>query len=246
MTSIRVVENVQRVNDEVAQANRERLARAGIRSINLMGGPGSGKTTLLERTLATLASEREIGVLTGDLATTRDAERLARFTPHVAQINTGRGCHLEAHQVRHGLDEILPAPLDVLFIENVGNLICPVSWDLGQDLRVALFSVTEGDDKPAKHPYIVLAADLVILNKVDLLPHIPFQRERFLEDVRALRDDVPVLELSAHTGQGMGRWLKWIQDHTPAHTADHWQSDAAGPGPAAGVAAAVATGGPTA
>lgn len=210
MTTIQVIENVQRANDEVAAANRARLQGHGLAAVNLMGGPGSGKTTLLEATLARLGGDRAVGILTGDLATTRDAERLARLTPHVAQINTGRGCHLEAHQVRRGLDALDLDALDLLFIENVGNLICPVSWDLGQERRVALFSVTDGDDKPAKHPYIVLAADLVLLNKVDLAPHVPFDRGRFLDDVRHLDEDVAVLELSALTGEGIDAWLDWL------------------------------------
>lgn len=212
MPSIPVVENVQRANDQVAALNRGRLQEAGIVSVNLMGGPGSGKTALLEASLQAMGTRHTVGVLTGDLATTRDAERLARLTPHVTQINTGRGCHLEAQQVSRGLDALLPAPLDLLVIENVGNLICPVSWDLGQDARVALFSVTEGDDKAAKHPYIVLAADLVLLNKVDLLAHVPFDRRRFEEDVRALRDDVPVLEISALTGEGVEAWVGWLEE----------------------------------
>ncbi|NNF37255.1 MAG: hydrogenase nickel incorporation protein HypB [Gemmatimonadetes bacterium] len=210
MKTIQVIENVQRANDEVAAANRARLEGHGLAAVNLMGGPGSGKTTLLEATVAGLGEDAVVGILTGDLATTRDAERLARLTPHVAQINTGRGCHLEAHQVRHGLDALALDALDLLFIENVGNLICPVSWDLGQERRVALFSMTDGDDKPAKHPYIVLAADLVLLNKIDLAPHVPFDRERFLDDVRHLDEDVPVLELSALTGEGMEAWIEWL------------------------------------
>ncbi|MBT8404959.1 MAG: hydrogenase nickel incorporation protein HypB [Gemmatimonadetes bacterium] len=210
MKTIQVIENVQRANDEVAAANRARLEDHGLAAVNLMGGPGSGKTTLLEATVAELGQDAVVGILTGDLATTRDAERLARLTPHVAQINTGRGCHLEAHQVRHGLDALELEALDLLFIENVGNLICPVSWDLGQERRVALFSMTDGDDKPAKHPYIVLAADLVLLNKIDLAPHVPFDRGRFLEDVRHLDEDVPVLELSALTGEGMEAWIEWL------------------------------------
>lgn len=209
---IHVVESVLKANDEMAALNRADLAAAGVACVNLMGAPGCGKTAWLERTLEALRGSFTVGVLAGDLATTRDAERLAALTPHVTQINTGRGCHLEAHQVRQGLEHLDLDALDLLIIENVGNLICPVSWDLGQDVRVGMFSLTEGDDKPAKHPYIVLAADLLLLTKTDLAPYVPFDRERFLADVTGIRDDVPVLETSAVRGDGLETWLSWLKE----------------------------------
>ncbi len=207
---IEVVENVQKVNDRIAAVNRALLHEHGVRSFNLIGAPGCGKTAWLERTLASLPAGLVVGVLTGDLATTRDAERIAAHTPHVAQINTGRGCHLEAHQVQEGLSRLDLEVIDLLVIENVGNLICPVSWDLGQDATVGMFSVTEGDDKPAKHPYIVLAADLLLLNKTDLLPYVPFRPARFRADLAAIRDDVPCIEGSVATGAGFDAWLDWV------------------------------------
>jgi len=208
---IQVVENVQKANDEIAADNRAELRARGVASFNLMGSPGCGKTAWLERTLDVLASEMTVGVLTGDLATTRDAERIEAHTPHVVQINTGRGCHLEAHQVRQGMRNLDLDALDLLVIENVGNLICPVSWDLGQEAKVGMFSVPEGADKPAKHPYIVLAADLVVLNKADLLPHVPFDMDAFLGDLASIRADVPVLEVSAVQGTGLEPWLDWVR-----------------------------------
>ena len=209
---IHVVENVLKANDEMAEMNRRDLREAGVVSVNLMGAPGCGKTTWLERTLEALRYRMTIGVITGDLATSRDAERLSAFTPHVTQINTGRGCHLEAHQVRQGMSHLDLDALDLLIIENVGNLICPVSWDLGQDERVGMFSLTEGDDKPAKHPYIVLAADLILLTKIDLAPYVPFDRDRFFEDLEGVRDDVPVLEVSAIRGDGVEIWTHWLEE----------------------------------
>ena len=157
------------------------------------------------------------GVLTGDLTTTRDAERLIRYTSQVAQINTGRGCHLEAHQVREGLNRLDLTGLELLIVENVGNLICPVSWDLGQHARVGMFSASEGDDKPAKHPYIVLASDLILLTKTDLIPHVPFDRERFRQDLGSIREDVPLLEGSAMTGEGMDEWTGWLASLLEQH-----------------------------
>lgn len=211
-TQIHVVENVRKANDEIAEEIRDELHGRGIASVNLMGSPGCGKTTWLERTLEALRGVRSVGVITGDLATTRDAERLAAFTPHVAQINTGRGCHLEAHQVRRGLSQLPLDEIELLLIENVGNLICPVAWDLGQDARVGMFSFTEGEDKPAKHPTIVLAADLLLLTKVDLAPFVPFDRERFYQDLRAVREDVEVMEVSGLRGHGLEPWLAWLTD----------------------------------
>ena len=208
---IPVVENVLKKNDEVARQNRDLLAGHGVACVNLMGSPGCGKTALLERTLQSLAAEMRVGVVTGDLTTTRDAERIAVHTKDVSQINTGRGCHLDANQVRRGMEHLPIARLDLLVIENVGNLICPVGYDLGQDAKVGMFSVPEGEDKPAKHPYLVLEAAVLLLNKSDLLPHVPFDLAVFEQDVRGMRDDVPLLLLSAVTGEGLDGWLDWIR-----------------------------------
>ena len=207
---IPVVENVLKLNDELAAENREQLREHRVACLNIIGSPGSGKTTLLERTLPALNGEIRVGLITGDIATTRDAERLAAHCPHVTQINTGGGCHLDANQVKQGMRNLPIDRLDLLIIENVGNLICPVSFDLGQSATVGIFSVPEGDDKPAKHPRIVLEASLLLLNKTDLLPHVPFDRDAFIRDLHAVRDNAQLIELSAHTGDGMGAWIDWV------------------------------------
>jgi len=208
---IKVVENVLKLNDEVARMNRETLRQRNIACIDLIGSPGCGKTAMLERTLDALRDEFTIGVLTGDLTTTRDAERLAKFTPHVTQINTGKSCHLDANQARQGLSALDLEKTELLIIENVGNLICPVGFDLGQNAKVGMFSVPEGDDKPAKHPYVVLESDCLILNKTDLLPYVPFDLERFRGDLRSVRADATLFEISAATGEGMEGWLDWLR-----------------------------------
>ena len=208
---ISVVENVLKHNDQFAQLNRRTLREAGVRCLNLIGSPGCGKTALLERTLSALNGEMAIGMLTGDIATTRDAERLAGHCRAVSQINTGGGCHLDANQVREGMSRLPLAEMDLLIIENVGNLICPVGFDLGHDAKVGMFSVPEGDDKPAKHPRLVLEADLLLLNKIDLLPYVPFSLEVFHRDLASIRQDVSILQLSASTGEGVEAWLDWIR-----------------------------------
>jgi len=208
---IPVVENVLKHNDQFAQLNRRTLHEAGVRCLNLIGSPGCGKTTLLEGTLSALNGEMAIGMLAGDIATTRDAERLARHCRAVSQINTGGGCHLDANQVREGMSRLPLADLDLLIIENVGNLICPVGFDLGHDAKVGMFSVPEGDDKPAKHPRLVLEADLLLLNKIDLLPYVSFSLEVFHRDLASIRQDVSILQLSASTGEGLEAWLDWIR-----------------------------------
>jgi hydrogenase nickel incorporation protein HypB len=209
-----IVERVLEANDDIAAVTRAELARRGIFSIDLIGAPGSGKTALLEATLQRLAERstlrRRPAVLVGDLATRRDGDRLARWCERVVQISTGEGCHLEAGQVRDALAGVELEGVDLLFIENVGNLICPVGFDLGQNVKVGLFSLTEGDDKAAKHPYLVTAADLILLNKIDLAPYLTFNRAGFEADVRLLNPTVPILEVSATTGAGMGAWLDWI------------------------------------
>ncbi len=210
MYEIPIVENVLKANDEIAATNRARIHAAGIHAINLIGSPGCGKTTLLERTLERLRDEATVGVIAGDLATARDALRLRRWTEHVVQVNTGRGCHLEAHQVRQAFDRLDLATIDLLIIENVGNLICPVGFDLGHDAKVGMFSVSEGDDKAAKHPHLVMTSDVILLNKTDLLGVVPFERRVFLDDLARLRPDVPLIELSAATGR-LEPWLAWLR-----------------------------------
>lgn len=213
-----VIENVLKLNDEVAMLNRRTLRAAGIFSLDLIGAPGCGKTALLEATLRHLSGRIRAGVMVGDLTTTRDADRLARWCDQVVQINTGKGCHLDANQVRQALGRMNLAIIDLLFIENVGNLICPVGFDLGQDLKIAMFSVSEGDDKAAKHPYLVTEAALLLLNKIDLLPHVPFNHDQFVSDVRRLNADVPLLEVSVKNGT-LTNWISWLLQHVTGKTA---------------------------
>jgi hydrogenase nickel incorporation protein HypB len=212
---IPIVERVLEANDEIAAALRTDFERRGIFAVDVIGAPGCGKTALLEATLRALGGRRRAAVLVGDLTTRRDADRLARWCDQVVQISTGQGCHLEAGQVRDALAQVDLGRVDVLFIENVGNLICPVGFDLGQAAKVGIFSATEGDDKPGKHPYLVQTADLLLLNKIDLLPHLPFDRAAFEADVRLLNPKVPLFEVSAVSGEGLDAWLAWLEDGRP-------------------------------
>jgi hydrogenase nickel incorporation protein HypB len=204
-------ERVLEINDDIAAQNRVRFADRGIFAVDIIGAPGCGKTAILEATLRALKGRRRPAVLVGDLTTRRDGDRLARWCDQVVQISTGQGCHLEAAQIRDALDSIDLSAVDILFIENVGNLICPVGFDLGQAAKVGIFSTTEGDDKPGKHPYLVDAADLLLLNKVDLLPYLTFDRSAFDADVRLLNPTVPILGISATTGEGLDDWIAWLE-----------------------------------
>lgn len=226
--NIPVVENVLKLNDEIAAMNRQAIRDADVVCLDLLGSPGSGKTTLLERTIDALRLEFQIGVIAGDIATTRDAERLSRFCNHVTQINTGGGCHLDANQVRQGMANLPVNELDLLIIENVGNLICPVGFDLGQHAKIGLFSVPEGDDKPVKHPRVVLESALLLLNKMDLAPHVPFNMDVFTSDIRAIRDDVPVMQISAATGDGLPAWLDWVRTFVASSSCETVAGDADG------------------
>jgi hydrogenase nickel incorporation protein HypB len=211
---VQVVESVLKLNDDVAQHNRHLLKEAGVYTIDLIGGPGCGKTTLVEETIAALRNDYRIGVIVGDLTTARDAERIAKACGEgsdVVQINTGKGCHLEAHQVRQAMEKIDLAKLDLLIIENVGNLVCPVGFDLGQNAKVGMFCTTEGADKPAKYPHLVQVADVLLLNKVDLLPYVSFDKAQFTADIQHLRPGVKVIECAAATGN-LGGWLDWLRD----------------------------------
>jgi len=197
-------------NDRLAERNRGFLRAKGLVSFNLLSSPGSGKTTLLEKTLPALPAGLLPAVINGDLATDNDAERLHATGVPVAHITTGNVCHLDAGMVARGLEQL---PLDdrrILFIENVGNLVCPSSYDLGEDKRVVLFSVTEGEDKPLKYPPIFHRADLVLLTKIDLLEAVGFDRQAALDNLHRIAHHSTILELSAKTGQGMDAWLDWL------------------------------------
>ena len=207
---VKVAEDVLKLNDEIAVLNRQSLRQAEVFAIDLIGSPGCGKTSLIERTLQSLSKQIRIGVLVGDQTTQRDAERIARYSDQVVQINTGKGCRLDANQVCQGLGQIDLEKLDVLFIENVSNLTGPVGFDLGQDVKVGMFSVSEGDDKAAKHSYLVKEASVLLLNKTDLLGVVPFDKERFVRDVKELNSSVKLIELSALKINNMNSWFEWL------------------------------------
>src|ERR671920_198849 len=206
---VRIVEDALDANNTIAQANRDDFDRAGVTVVNLMSAPGAGKTTLLERALADLDGLR-VGVLEGDVQGSLDADRLAHLHVPVVQLNTGAGfggeCHLDANMVRSALPELPLGEIDLLVIENVGNLVCPAEFRVGEDLRVMVCSVTEGEDKPLKYPLMFRTAELVLINKVDLLPHLDFSLERLLWNLDAVHPGVQRLLVSARTGEGIEQW----------------------------------------
>jgi len=197
-------------NDGYARINRQRFAEAGILALNLVSSPGSGKTTLLCKTIALLGSRWPLGVIEGDQQTANDAMRIRETGAPAIQINTGKGCHLDAHMVGHAIDHLKPEPFSVLFIENVGNLVCPAAFDLGEAAKVAVLSVTEGEDKPLKYPDMFTAAELVLLNKVDLAPHCDVDLDAYERNARRVNPSVEILRVSARTGEGMEAWLGWL------------------------------------
>lgn len=209
---VNVVKNVLNANDIVAQENRRHFEEAGVFAVNLVSSPGSGKTTLLEKTLPALAPKGKSIVIVGDLQTTRDADRVAPFAQKAIQINTGMSCHLYANQISSSLKGLKLAKADYLFIENVGNLVCPGEFDLGENAKVVLLSVAEGDDKVAKYPTIFRVADMVLLTKVDLLKVLDFDINRVKDDLRKLKNRVPLLLFSSLTGEGMEEWVGWLKE----------------------------------
>ncbi len=204
-----VVHNVAKLNDMMAAQIRAELHRRGIFTLNLISSPGSGKTTLLQKTLEMLRDEVRQAVIVGDLATSLDACRMADLAPAV-QINTDGGCHLDAAMVRNALDTLDLDGVELLYIENVGNLVCPVGFDLGQDVKVGLLSVPEGEDKVAKYPRLWREADVVLLNKIDLLPFAYFNRAKFFADLSQVNAMLPVIEVSATRGDGLEKWCEWL------------------------------------
>ncbi len=215
-TTIALEQELLATNDRFAMRNRGWFEGRNILALNLVSSPGAGKTTLLERTLRDLADELRFSVVEGDQETHFDAERIRATGCRTVQINTGTGCHLDAEMLQHALRELAP-PLDsVVMIENVGNLVCPALFDLGEWAKVAILSVTEGDDKPLKYPHMFRAARLMVLNKTDLLPHVDFDIDRCLGFARRVNPEIEVLRLSARTGEGLGDWYQWLRTRVPA------------------------------
>ena len=221
---IRVVQSVLKANDAVARENRRQMDEAGVFAVTVMSAPGSGKTTLLQKTISTLGADR-CGVLVGDLQTTRDAERLGESGAQSIQINTGKGCHLSATQVAEGLSVLDMSGLSYLFIENVGNMVCPTGVDLGEHARVALLSLPEGDDKVAKYPTLFQAADMILLTKIDLLGVLEYDTGRVRDDLRCINTAAPLLEVCSVDGRGVNEWLEWLGQRRSAQKAGSGDSE---------------------
>jgi hydrogenase nickel incorporation protein HypB len=198
-------------NDRIAAELREKFREHDIFCVNLISSPGSGKTTLLEKTLAGFGPDERVAVLTGDIQTDNDARRLARYGYPVRQITTGGACHLDARMIQRSLEDWDLNSIDVLFIENVGNLVCPTSYDLGEHHKIVLLSVTEGEDKPLKYPATFFKAQVVILTKIDLLPYVQFNLELARENARKVHPEVEIVEVSCTTGQGLDQWRAWLE-----------------------------------
>ncbi|MDM8524154.1 hydrogenase nickel incorporation protein HypB [Desulfococcaceae bacterium HSG8] len=211
---IKVVRKVLDVNDTMATQNRKLFAEKGIFVLNMMSSPGSGKTTVLEKTLARIMSEIPSAVIVGDICTTNDADRLSKTGAPVVQVNTdefGGDCHLAAHVIRNAAENLDLDAIDLLIVENVGNLVCPAEFDIGEDARAVVLSVTEGEDKPLKYPLMFRVCDAAILNKTDLLPYLDYHIETTAKNIRQIHADIPVFELSAKTEDGIEPWIDWLK-----------------------------------
>ena len=207
---VKVMKDILGQNDAIAAALREQLAEQRVFVLNLLGSPGSGKTTLLEKTIAALNKKLRLAVIEGDLFTSKDADRIARHDVPVIQINTSGGCHLDAPMIEKALKELNTDALDLLIIENVGNLVCPAEFALGEDMKAVVLSVTEGNDKPLKYPLIFKESALTLLNKIDLVPYTDFNVAAATEDIMTVHPGVAVLPVSARTGEGLAAWLDWL------------------------------------
>jgi hydrogenase nickel incorporation protein HypB len=208
---VRIEQDILGKNNAYANSNREHFQRHGILALNLVSSPGSGKTSLLTATIEQLQGRYPVSVIEGDQQTSNDAERIRATGAPAVQVNTGKGCHLDAHMVGHAVEHLKLAGRGLLLIENVGNLVCPSAFDLGEAHKVVILSVTEGEDKPLKYPDMFHASDLMILNKIDLLPYVDFDVERCIEYARRINPRLEVLQVSARTGEGMDAWLNWLQ-----------------------------------
>jgi hydrogenase nickel incorporation protein HypB len=208
---IEVEQNILGKNNRYAELNRQVFAEQQVAAFNLVSSPGSGKTSLLCKTIEALKTQHNIAVIEGDQQTDNDAKRIRESGAKAVQINTGKGCHLDAHAVGHALDEFDLARSDFLFIENVGNLVCPAAFDLGEQAKVVVLSVTEGDDKPLKYPDMFHASSLMLINKTDLLPYVDFDTDKTIEYARRINPDIEAILISAKTGEGFDAWLDWLK-----------------------------------
>lgn len=207
---IKVMTNILEKNDQIAATLQERFDKAGIFVLNLLGSPGCGKTSLLEKTIGALKETLSIAVIEGDLFTDKDAQRIEQHGAPVVQINTGGGCHLDANMINSALDCLDLTALDIIVIENVGNLVCPAEFNIGEDSKATVLSITEGDDKPLKYPLIFKQASAVILNKVDLLPYTNFDMQSAVKDITSIHPEVNLLQVSCQTGTGLEGWYNWL------------------------------------
>ncbi len=210
MVKVTIAQNILAANDTIAGEIQQNLSARGIRTLNIMSSPGAGKTTLLERTIERLHGRLSIGVIEGDVETTADAERIEAAGAQTVQINTRGACHLEAHMIRDALAQIELASLDLLVIENIGNLVCPAAWNLGEDTRVVVVSTTEGDDKPAKYPQMFAASEVMVVNKLDLLPYVDYDLQKVKRQALAINPHLRIFELSCRTGEGLDTWCEWL------------------------------------
>ncbi len=210
-TTLKIGEDLLAKNNRLAAMNRELFKSSQLFVLNLVSSPGSGKTTLLEKTITALQDKLKIAVLEGDQQTSNDADRIAATKAPVKQINTGAGCHLDAHMISHGIEDFDLKATDILMIENVGNLVCPASFDLGENHKVAVLSVTEGEDKPLKYPHMFKAADIMLINKIDLLPYVDFDINKCKDFARQVNPNIQIFELSCRSGEGFSTWLEWLK-----------------------------------
>jgi hydrogenase nickel incorporation protein HypB len=214
MSVITVERKILKKNDEIADENRQIFSKNNVYTINLLSSPGSGKTSLLEKTLDLLKDTLKIGVVEGDVQTDNDAQRVAKYNIPVVQIVTNGGCHLEAKLVQNALDNFDLSSLQLLVIENVGNLVCPANYDLGEAKKVVMVSTTEGDDKPAKYPAMFRRSDVMVINKIDLLEHVDFDVKRVRDHALKINPDLLIFELSCKTGEGLDQWVDWIKKNS--------------------------------
>jgi len=208
---IKVVKNILEANEVIASQSKTLFEEKGIYVLNLMGSPGAGKTTLLEKTVDHLKDKNHIAVIEGDIATSRDAERIAHHSIPAVQINTGGACHLDGNMVRGALKEFDLNQIDLLIVENVGNLVCPAEFNIGENDKAMIISVTEGDDKPKKYPLMFQVSTVLLLNKIDLLPYLDFDMERFHDDALKVNPKLKIMPISCTTGEGIDAWFEWIE-----------------------------------